>query len=68
MRTFEEKLVEAGQWPLRASGIETLQVNLGKLSNRTCRHCPVDAGPTRAEIMTRDTAELVIAVLLSSCS
>jgi len=49
MRTFEEKLVEAGQWPLRASGIETLQVNLGKLSNRTCRHCPVDAGPTRRD-------------------
>ncbi len=68
MRTFEEKLVEAGQWPLRASGIETLQVNLGKLCNQTCRHCHVDAGPTRAEIMTPDTAELVIGVLLSSCS
>ena len=27
----------------------------------------VEAGPTRAEVMTRDTAELVIAVLLSSC-
>jgi len=67
MRTFEEKLVEAGKWPLRASGIETLQVNLGKLCNQTCRHCHVDAGPTRAEIMTRDTAELVIGVLLSSC-
>jgi sulfatase maturation enzyme AslB (radical SAM superfamily) len=68
MMTFEEKLVEAGQWPSRASGIETLQVYLGKLCNRTCRHCYVDAGPTRAEIMSRDTAEVVIGVLLSSCS
>jgi len=52
---------------LRASGIETLQVNLGKLCNQTCRYCHVDAGPTRAEIMTRDPAELVLGVLLSSC-
>lgn len=68
MRAFEEKLVEAGQWPLRASGIETLQVNSVRLCKQTCRHCHVDAGPTRAEIMTPDTAELVIGVLLSSCS
>lgn len=63
MRTFEEKLVQIGHWPLRALGIETLQVNVGKLCNQTCRHCHVDAGPTRTEIMTRETAELVVDVL-----
>jgi radical SAM/Cys-rich protein len=60
---FEEKLEEIGQWPLRACSIDTLQVNVGKLCNQTCRHCHVDAGPTRTEIMTRATAELVIDVL-----
>jgi radical SAM/Cys-rich protein len=63
MIAFEEKLVQIGQWPLKAAGIETLQVNVGKLCNQTCRHCHVDAGPTRTEIMTRETAELVIAAL-----
>ena len=63
MLAFEEKLVQLGQWPLRAAGVETLQVNVGKLCNQTCRHCHVDAGPTRTEIMTRETAELVVNVL-----
>lgn len=63
MTTFEEKLTEIGHWPLRAERIETLQVNVGKHCNQTCRHCHVDAGPTRTEIMTRQTAELVVEVL-----
>jgi radical SAM/Cys-rich protein len=63
MLTFQEKLTQVGQWPLRAAGVETLQVNVGKLCNQTCRHCHVDAGPTRTETMTRETAELVVDVL-----
>jgi radical SAM/Cys-rich protein len=63
MMTFEKKLMQVGQWPLRAAGVETLQVNVGKLCNQTCRHCHVDAGPTRTEMMTRETAERVVAVL-----
>ena len=63
MMTFQEKLLQVGQWPLRAAGVETLQVNLGKLCNQTCRHCHVDAGPTRPEVMTSQTAELVVDAL-----
>jgi len=63
MISFQKKLMQVGQWPLRAAGIETLQVNVGKLCNQTCRHCHVDAGPTRTETMTRETAELVVDVL-----
>ncbi len=63
MNSFQEKLVEIGQWPLQAAEIETLQVNVGKFCNQTCRHCHVDAGPSRQEIMTRETAELVVDVL-----
>jgi radical SAM/Cys-rich protein len=57
---FGEKLIEIGKSPLRAAGVETLQVNVGKVCNQTCRHCHVDAGPTRTESMTRETAELVV--------
>ena len=63
MITFDARLAESGCGPLRAAAVDTLQVNVGKRCNQTCRHCHVDAGPTRTEIMTRETAELVIAVL-----
>ena len=48
---------------LRRAAITTLQVNVGKFCNQTCRHCHVDAGPERTEIMTRETAEQCIAAL-----
>ena len=60
---FEEKLVQIGQWPLKAAGVETLQVNVGKLCNQTCRHCHVDAGPTRTEIMPREIADKYVQVV-----
>ena len=63
MKSFKEKLVEIGRWPLRASAVETLQVNVGKQCNQTCRHCHVGAGPTRTEVMSVETAGLVIDML-----
>ncbi len=60
---FEAKLAESGLWPLRALGIQTLQVNVGKLCNQTCRHCHVDAGPDRPEVMTRETMQACLEVL-----
>ncbi len=61
--TFSEILNQRGCQPLRATGIEVLQINVGKLCNQTCTHCHVDAGPDRRESMSRDTAEAVIRVL-----
>jgi radical SAM/Cys-rich protein len=56
---FQARLSAHGM-ELRAAGIQTLQVNVGKLCNQACKHCHVDAGPSRTEIMTRETAEQVI--------
>jgi radical SAM/Cys-rich protein len=42
---------------LTTTAIKVLQINVGKLCNQTCRHCHVDAGPDRKEVMTRETAE-----------
>ena len=39
----------------------TLQVNVGLLCNQVCRHCHLDAGPGRREIMARETMEEVVA-------
>jgi radical SAM/Cys-rich protein len=52
---FSEKLQGSGLSPLRPTGISTLQINVGKMCNQTCKHCHVDAGPDRTEIMTRET-------------
>jgi radical SAM/Cys-rich protein len=52
--------------PLQRRSIKTLQLNVGKLCNQACHHCHVDAGPTRREIMTRETAERVVALLARS--
>ncbi len=54
-REFDEALVALGLDPFRPTGIEILQINVGKLCNQTCRHCHVDAGPDRREVMTRET-------------
>src|SRR3989441_10318295 len=61
LRSFDATLAEYGHETLRALRIDTLQVNVGKLCNQTCTHCHVDAGPTRTEIMTRETMEAVLA-------
>lgn len=60
---FDAALNACGAFPLRAAGIDTLQVNVGKKCNQACGHCHVDAGPHRTEEMTRETAETVIDIL-----
>jgi radical SAM/Cys-rich protein len=62
-REFPEALATAGLHPLKPSGIEIFQVNVGKLCNQTCRHCHVDAGPDRRESMTRETMQLCLDAL-----
>jgi radical SAM/Cys-rich protein len=65
-RTFDEAVGTAGHTPLSASGITTLQMNVGKRCNQTCRHCHVDAGPDRPEVMRADVIEACLALLATS--
>ncbi len=54
--------LEASDFPaIRRGRVETLQVNLGYKCNQTCVHCHVNAGPTRTEMMDRETVSEVIA-------
>lgn len=43
--------------------IHTLQVNVGKLCNQACRHCHVEAGPKRTEIMEPKTLQRILYLL-----
>ena len=48
---------------IRRRRLETLQVNLGYKCNQSCVHCHVNAGPTRTEMMARETVDEVLAYL-----
>lgn len=61
---FIDKVLSITGMPLRAQGIQILQVNLGYQCNMACSHCHVSAGPSRAESMSRETVEQVLRVLL----
>src|SRR2546422_1652546 len=58
MNRFDEKLAEHGL-TLRRGALQTLQINVGRKCNQTCRHCHVDAAPWRTEMMASDVARKV---------
>ncbi|MEQ8358817.1 MAG: arsenosugar biosynthesis radical SAM protein ArsS [Cytophagales bacterium] len=64
--TFRDKIEDLGIFPLKPTGIEIFQVNVGKMCNQVCKHCHVDAGPDRKEIMTRETMQACLEALKNS--
>lgn len=64
--SFDQKLKESGMTTLRPVGIDVFQVNVGKMCNQICKHCHVDAGPDRKEIMTRETMTEILDALSKS--
>ena len=65
---FQQNLDKAGLFPLRPTHLEIFQVNVGKMCNQVCRHCHVDAGPDRKEIMTRETMQQCLNALANNPS
>ncbi|MDD4991158.1 MAG: arsenosugar biosynthesis radical SAM protein ArsS [Paludibacter sp.] len=57
---FKDKLKEHNISSLKPVGLDVFQVNVGKMCNQTCRHCHVNAGPDRQEIMTKETMQLCL--------
>ena len=39
------------------ASMDVLQVNVGRLCNLACKHCHVEAGPNRKEVMSREVME-----------
>ena len=61
---FKVALKESGWEELKPEKIEIFQINLGKLCNMACKHCHVDAGPTRTkENMDRETVDACLKAL-----
>ena len=51
---------------IRRRKLDTVQVNVGYVCNQSCLHCHVNAGPTRTESMSAETARQVIEYLEST--
>jgi radical SAM/Cys-rich protein len=60
---FAAAIAAHGWEHLTPAQLEIFQINVGKLCNMACRHCHVDAGPDRKEIMDRDTIEACLHAL-----
>jgi radical SAM/Cys-rich protein len=56
-------LVAERHGELRAASVTTLQVSVGKRCNQACRHCHVDASPSRTEVMPDDVVEACLDAL-----
>lgn len=63
---FAHQLRNLNLFPLTPTHLEIFQVNVGKMCNQVCKHCHVDAGPDRKEIMTRATMELCLQAIQNS--
>ena len=58
---FETKITdEAVTYTLDSLGV--MQINVGKLCNLACKHCHVEGGPNRTEIMPRSVIDACIQV------
>lgn len=55
-----QKALANNQLQLTRGQTTTLQINIGYLCNLACKHCHVDAGPSRREVMHKETMDAVI--------
>jgi radical SAM/Cys-rich protein len=65
MQPFAENLRLAGQ-NLRRRAVDVLQINMGRYCNLACIHCHVESGPTRKEMMSRETVDAVLGFLATT--
>ena len=62
MQPFAQRLPLNGNG-LNRRAIDVLQLNMWRHCNQACIHCHVEAGPTRKEMMSRETVDAVLAFL-----
>ncbi len=65
-KDFDSSLQESQLFPLTSTGIEVFQINFGRLCNQACKHCHVEAGPTRTEMIDRKVLESSLNILQNS--
>jgi radical SAM/Cys-rich protein len=63
LQKFEERVLDIRGEHLTATRIDVLQANLGYRCNMSCKHCHVEAGPARKEMMSAETVDDVLFAL-----
>ncbi len=63
MNAFDNKLYEAGCYPLKAEKISILLILLTYRCNLRCTHCYLDASPDQTEDMTLETIDRILNVI-----
>ncbi len=61
--SFHQQMKKRLDSGLRARDIEIFQMNVGYLCNLECKHCHVNAGPLRKEVMSKETLQACIDVI-----
>ena len=57
---YFEDMVPDAEFLNTRDALSTIQVNVGKKCNLACRHCHVEAGPNRTEVISRETLQAVL--------
>jgi radical SAM/Cys-rich protein len=68
LENFADKLKATSSYPLRAGKVEILQMNVGKRCNLACKHCHVDAGPDRTEMMSKAVFQKCLDIAANTAS
>jgi len=59
---FDRKVKEVTGNLLHADRLDIIQINIGLRCNQQCRHCHVQAGPKRTELMDWNTMQCILKV------
>jgi radical SAM/Cys-rich protein len=62
-QNFIDKLAAIGQYPIKAAGVDVFQMNICRKCNLFCKHCHVDAGPHRTEMMSKSLMRNCLEIL-----
>ncbi|MCP3931542.1 MAG: radical SAM/Cys-rich domain protein [Bacteroidetes bacterium] len=60
---FEDKIKESGLSPLKPDNIEIFQINLGNKCNQACKHCHVEAGPNKNDMVSKKNLLISLEIL-----
>ncbi|MBU0497153.1 MAG: arsenosugar biosynthesis radical SAM protein ArsS [Candidatus Thermoplasmatota archaeon] len=63
MNHFDKKIQEHTYYPLKATSLDTLQINIGLRCNHNCFHCHLNAAPDRTEQMNLPTINKILDIL-----
>lgn len=62
-KNFIDNLAGNGQYPVIANGVEVFQMNICRKCNLFCKHCHVEAGPHRTEMMSKALMAICLDIL-----